>query len=135
MQSLNRWLLEVQSIFNSQGTIDPIDVEQLPALIIQSAANAAAILVLQGQVAVLQAQVALNTANIATNTANIATNTADIAALAVRVTALEARNQILNGIGAPGAGTGNNGDLYLNNTGGAGTRLYGKIAGAWIVIA
>lgn len=42
---------------------------------------------------------------------------------------------VLNGSGVPAAGLGNNGDLYLNNTGGGGTRLYGKIAGAWVAVA
>ncbi len=77
-------------------------------------------------------EVATNTANIATNTANIATNTANIAANTAAIAALAL---IRNGAGVPGAGLGNNGDLYINNTGGAGTRLYGKIAGAWVAIA
>lgn len=42
---------------------------------------------------------------------------------------------VRNGSGVPAAALGNNGDLYLNNTGGAGTRLYGKISGAWVAIA
>lgn len=127
-QQLNRWLIEIQNILNSGGTISPGQVEGLLALI---------------------AQVAVNTANIATNTANIATNTANIATLfgAVaainatiliingRLTALENRNQILNGGGPPGGATGSDGDLYLNNAGAPGTRLYGKIGGVWVVIA
>lgn len=42
---------------------------------------------------------------------------------------------VYNGNGVPSNKQGMNGDLYLNNTGGAGTRLYGKIAGAWVAIA
>jgi len=120
-QQLNRWLLEIQSILNSGGTIDPNNIQGLTALF--------------AQVAVLVTEVAANTANIAANTANIATNTASIAANTAAITALQARNQILNGAGAPIVGLGNNGDLYINNTGGAGTRLYGKIGGAWVAIA
>lgn len=121
-QQLNRWLIELQSILNSQGLIEPDQVDGLPALFTQVAALAT-------QVAALAAQVATNTANIATNTANIATNTANIATLA-------ARNQILNGTGAPGAGLGNNDDMYIDNAGSTpGALLYIKIAGAWVVTA
>jgi hypothetical protein len=127
-QQLNRWLLELQSILNSQGTIDPGNVGGLPALIAQVAT-------LVTEIATLTAEVATNTANIATNTANIATNTANIAANTAAITALQANPIIRNGAGAPGAGLGSNGDLYINNTGGVGTRLYGKIAGAWVAIA
>jgi ABC-type transporter Mla subunit MlaD len=134
-QQLNRWLLEIQSILNAQGLIDPASVAGLPALIAEVATFAAQIATLTADIATLTAEVATltasvtaNTANIATNTANIATNTADIATLA-------ARNQIRNGAGAPGAGLGSNGDLYINNTGGAGTHLYGKIGGTWVALA
>jgi hypothetical protein len=120
-QQLNRWLIELQSILNSQGTVDPSNVDGLPALAAQVATNTAGI-------AANTANIAANTAGIAANTANIATNTANIATLT-------ARNQILNGSGAPSAGLGNNDDLYINNTGSGGTRLYAKIAGSWVALA
>ena len=128
-QQLNRWLIELQSILNSQGLIEPDQVDGLPALFTQVAALAT-------QVAALAAQVATNTANIATNTANIATNTANIATNTANIATLAARNQILNGTGAPGAGLGNNDDMYINNAGSTpGALLYIKIAGAWVVTA
>ncbi len=55
--------------------------------------------------------------------------------LTALINQLQAIAAVRNGAGVPAAGLGNNGDLYLNNTGGAGTRLYGKIAGAWVAIA
>jgi hypothetical protein len=127
-QQLNRWLLEIQSILNSQGTIDPGNVGGLTALIAQVAT-------LVTEIATLTAEVAANTANIATNTANIATNTANIATNATAIAALQANAIVRNGAGVPAVGLGNNGDLYINNTGGAGTHLYGKIAGAWVAFA
>jgi hypothetical protein len=127
-QQLNRWLLEIQSILNSQGLIDPDEVQGLPALFTQVATLAGEVATLTTQVATLTTQVATNTANIATNTANIATNAANIATLT-------ARNQILNGSGVPASGLGNNGDLYINDTGGVGSYLYGKIAGVWVAFA
>lgn len=127
-QQLNRWLIELQSILNSQGTIDPDNVAGLAALIAQVAALAAQVATLATEVVTLTAEVATNTANIATNTANIATNTAAI-------TALQANSVVLNGSGVPASGLGDNGDLYINNTGGAGTNLYAKIAGAWVAFA
>jgi hypothetical protein len=127
-QQLNRWLLEIQAILNSQGTIDSGNVQGLTALIAQVAT-------LVTEIATLTTEVATNTANIAANTASIATNTANIATNTAAITALQANAIVRNGAGAPGAGLGSNGDLYINNTGGAGTRLYGKVAGAWVAIA
>jgi len=120
-QQLNRWLLEIQSILNSQGTIDPDQIAGLVALFAQVANNTANIAANTAAIAASNIVIAANTAAIATNTANIAT--------------LTARNQILNGAGVPAAGLGNNGDLYINDTGGAGTNLYAKIAGAWVAFA
>lgn len=127
-QQLNRWLLEIQSILNDQGLIDPGSVDGLPALFTQVAENTENIATNTANIATNAANIATNTANIATNTANIATNTANIATLT-------ARNQILNGNGAPTGALGNDGDLYINDTGGVGTFLYGRIAGAWVAFA
>lgn len=128
LQPLNRWLLEIQSILNSQGMIDPGNIEGLAVLTAQVTA-------LSATVAALSTVVAANTTNIAANTTANTANTTAITANSTAITALQARNQIRNGSGVPASGLGNNGDLYLNNTGGAGTRLYGKIGGAWVAIA
>jgi len=113
--------LNFKVFLNSQGTIDPSSVDGLPALFTQVAALATQVATLAAEVVTLTTEVATNTANIATNTANIAT--------------LTARNQIQNGSGVPASGLGNDGDLYINNTGSAGTNLYAKIAGAWVAFA
>lgn len=121
LQQLNRWLLELQSILNSGGTIDPTTVDGLIAL---------------------TAQVNTNTTNIGTNTANIATNTAsittingEITTINTSITALQARAIVRNGAGVPAAGLGADGDLYINNTGTTGSHLYGKVSGAWVALA
>jgi hypothetical protein len=126
--TFNRWLLELTAILNSGGGVDPTSVAGLPEALAQVTANTAAIATLQtssggqsGAISSLQFQVATLQSQITTINSSITT--------------LSARNQILNGAGVPAAGLGNNGDLFLNNTGGAGTRLYGKIAGAWVAIA
>jgi peptidoglycan hydrolase-like amidase len=134
-QQLNRWLLEIQSILNNQGVIEPSNVDGLPALFTQVAALAAQVAILAADVATNTANIATNTANIATNTTEITANTANIATNTANIAALTARNQILNGAGAPGGGTGNNGDLYINNAGAPGSYLYGKIAGGWVAFA
>ena len=103
-QQLNRWLLEIQSILNNQGSINQDSVEGLPALTTQVAALAV-------QIAALTIETATNTTNIATNTTNIATNTANIATNTANIAALTARNQILNGAGVPAAGLGSNGEI------------------------
>lgn len=120
-QQLNRWLLEIQSILNTQGTIDPSQIAGLPALFAQVVTNTA--------------KIAANTTAITANTISIAANTAAIATNTISIATLTARNQILNGVGVPAAGLGNDGDLYINNTGAPSTYLYGKIAGTWIAFA
>lgn len=121
LQQLNRWLLEIQSILNSSGTIDPTTVDGLIAL---------------------TNQVNTNTTNIGTNTTNIATINGEITTINGEITTintsiatLQARPLIRNGAGAPASGLGSNGDLYINNTGAVGSYLYGKIAGAWVAFA
>jgi hypothetical protein len=127
-QQLNRWLLEIQSILNNQGLIEPANVDGLPALFTQVAT-------LVAEVATNTADIATNTANIATNTESIAANTASIAANTAAITVLQANPIIRNGVGAPSSALGSNGDLYINNTGSAGTYLYGKIVGTWVAFA
>ena len=134
-QQLNRWLLEIQAILNNQGQIDPTSVAGLVALIAQVATLVTEIATLTTEVAAataavtaLTAEVVALTTQVTTNTTNIATNTANIATLAARAV-------VRNGSGVPAAGLGGNGDLYINNTGGAGTYLYGKIGGAWVAFA
>lgn len=124
-QQFNRWLLELTSIFNDQGTIDPDQIAELPATIVQVGDNTTSI-------TTLFAQLAITNAHVATNTAAIAANAAAIAALAVRVTALEARNQVRNGVAAPGAGTGSVGDWYADTVA---KHIYVKTAPAvWTLI-
>ena len=134
-QQLNRWLLEIQSILNNQGLIEPASVDGLPALFTQVATLVTEIATLTAEVAANTAAIATLTAEVAANTASIATLTTEVAANTAAITALQANAIVRNGSGVPGAGLGSNGDLYINNTGGAGTRLYGKIGGAWVAIA
>jgi hypothetical protein len=125
--TFNRWLLELTSILNNSGVIDQTSVSGLPAVVSQSNANAAAIVTLQTTTGNQGSSIALLQSQINSLTTSIAT-------INGQITTLSARNQILNGAGVPGAGLGNNGDLYINNTGGAGLKLYGKIAGAWVIV-
>jgi len=141
-QQLNRWLIEIQSILNSGGAIDPDQIAGLPALFLQVAAQAL-------QIAANTLNIATNTTNIATNTTNIATNTTNITTLQGQVTTLQgqvttlqgqvttllARNQVLHGNGVPAPGLGINGDLYSDDAGSAGANLYSKRGGAWVAIA
>ena len=144
--ALNRWLLEITSILNSQGGIDPNAVSGLAAT---------------------TAQVASNTASIATNTIGITANTAAINAEVVRAEAAEALLAPLaspgltgtptaptaaagtnttqlatcafvqarggathNGAGAPAVGLGAVGDWYGDPAGGVGARIWIKTGAA-----
>ena len=124
LQPLNRWLIELQSILNSSGLIDPSSVQSLPATIAQVVANTASIGVLNGEVAA-------NTASIVTLNGEVAANTASIVTLNGEVATLQARNQVLNGTVAPVVGQGVNGDWYADTVG---LHIYVKVAGAWVLI-
>ena len=124
LQPLNRWLIELQSILNSSGLIDPSSVQSLPATIAQVAANTTSIGVLNGEVAA-------NTASIVTLNGEVAANTASIVTLNGEVATLQARNQVLNGTIAPVAGQGVNGDWYADT---AGLHIYVKVTGAWTLV-
>ena len=117
LQPLNRWLIELQSILNSSGLIDPSNVQSLPATIAQVVANTASIGVLNGEIGVLDGEVAANTASIVTLNGEVAT--------------LQARNQVLNGTIAPVAGLGADGDWYADT---AGLHIYVKVTGAWTLV-
>ena len=124
LQPLNRWLIELQSILNSSGLIDPSSVQSLPATIAQVAANTTSIGVLNGEVAA-------NTASIVTLNGEVAANTASIVTLNGEVATLQARNQVLNGTVAPVVGQGVNGDWYADTVG---LHIYVKVAGAWSLV-
>ena len=131
LQPLNRWLIELQSILNSSGLIDPSSVQSLPATIAQVVANTASIGVLNGEIGVLNGEVAANTASIVTLNGEVAANTASIVTLNGEVATLQARNQVLNGTVAPVVGQGVNGDWYADTVG---LHIYVKVAGAWVLI-
>lgn len=127
-QQFNRWLLELQSILSNQGGIDPSEVSGLPQVITQVGTNTTDITALEGTTGGQGSAItALQN--------EITAIDSEIATINGQITSLSARNQVLNGAGVPNPGLGNNGDLFLNNTGGSGTRLYGKIGGTWVAIA
>lgn len=122
-QILNRWLVELTNILNAGGTIDPNDVDGLPALILQVA-------VLAVQVFSLSGQVSTNTGDITTLQGQVATNTAGIAANTLAIAALAARNQVYNGTGAPAGALGVVGDWYGDVAGIIGSRIWIKTGAA-----
>ncbi len=125
LQQLNRWLLEIQAILNNSGDVDPNAVQGLPEVIAQSAANAAAIVVLQGQVGG-------NTASIATINGQITAINAAITTINGQITTLSARGELLFGAGAPAAGLGKVNDWYGDTAGAVGARIWIKKAvGVW----
>jgi hypothetical protein len=124
MQSLNRWLLEIQAILNSAGTVDPGQVDGLPEVIAQTALNTS-------NIDALQVSVGDATNSIALLSAQIVTIQTDIATINGTLTTLGARAQVFNGTGAPAAGLGTDNDWYYNRTGAVGARLYIKLAGVW----
>lgn len=125
LQQLNRWLLEIQAILNNSGDINPSVVQGLSEVIAQSAANAAAIAVLQGQVGG-------NTASIAAINAQITAINASIVTINGQITTLSARGELLFGAGAPAAGLGKVNDWYGDTAGAVGARIWIKKAvGVW----
>ena len=131
LQPLNRWLIELQSILNSSGLIDPSSVQSLPATIAQVAANTADIAANTASIVTLNGEVAASTASIGVLNGEVAANTASIVTLNGEVATLQARNQVLNGTVAPVAGLGVNGDWYADT---AGLHIYVKVTGAWTLV-
>jgi hypothetical protein len=123
-QSFNRWCLEVTGILNSQGQIDPGEVEGLPEL-------TADVGVLQGQVATIDGEITTINTHLTTIDGEITTINTHLTTIDSEITALQANPIIRNGSGAPGAGLGSNGDLYIDNNYPGTNRLYAKIAGVW----
>ena len=131
LQPLNRWLIELQSILNSSGLIDPSSVQSLPATIAQVAANTADIAANTASIVTLNGEVAASTASIGVLNGEVAANTASIVTLNGEVATLQARNQVLNGTVAPVVGQGVNGDWYADTVG---LHIYVKVAGAWSLV-
>ena len=131
LQPLNRWLIELQSILNSSGLIDPSSVQSLPATIAQVVANTAQAAANTASIVTLNGEVAANTASIVTLNGEVAANAASIVTLNGEVATLQARNQVLNGTIAPVAGLGVNGDWYADT---GGLHIYVKVAGAWTLV-
>lgn len=118
-QAFNRWLLELTSILANSGGLSPDAIDGYPALVLQVAASAAAITILQGQVGG-------QSGSIAALQAQVTTLTLDLAAADNNITILLARPQVLNGVVDPAAGLGNVDDWYANTIGAAGHRIFVK---------
>lgn len=112
--TLNRWLLELTAILNGQGTIDPSNVDGLPAVITQVGTNTAGIATLNTEVAALNTEVAALQTEVAT--------------LNTEVAVLQTNPVLRMGSTAPAAALGNVGDWYGNLTGAVGARVYIKTA-------
>lgn len=123
--TFNRWLLELTNILNAGGDIDPNSVAGLPEVIAESAQNTLDIAALQGG----QGGQAIQIANLQSQ---VTTLTNAIATINGQITTLSARAQVLNGVGVPAAGLGNDNDWYGNRGGAVGARIYIKVAGAWV---
>ena len=121
--TFNRWLLELTSILEAGGSIDPNSVAGLPQVIAQSAANAAAITVLQGEVGG-------NTGDITTLQGEVTTIDGEIITINGELTTLGARAQVLNGVVDPANGLGSVNDWYANTAGAAGHRIFVKTGAA-----
>lgn len=104
-EGFNRWLLELTSILNDGGGIDPSQVAGLDDLTDEVDNNTAAIGSIQGQVNALSFQV--GTLQLTTNDLVTRMGSAETA-----IAALQVRNQVFNGAVAPGGSLGVVGDWY-----------------------
>jgi hypothetical protein len=111
-QTLNRWLLELTALLNSQGGIDPSNVAGLTALAIQVSTNAANIVFVNGDITLIKAV--------------ITTINGEITTINGEITALQANPVVHNGTGAPAGGLGNVHDWYGDVAGAVGARIWIK---------
>lgn len=103
-QQLNRWLLELTSILNDQGLIDPTQIDGL----VQTIAD------LTASITTLNAQITTLNASVAAADAQITTLNASVAAQGAAIAVLQARSQVLNGLVVPPNGLGSVGDWYAD---------------------
>lgn len=113
-QAFNRWLLDLTSILNDDGSIDPGSVPGLDTL--------------NAEVEALQATVAVQSIEINSLNNTVSSQAGQISSLLGSVVSLEARSQVFTGTGAPSGTLGNITDWYANVGGGAGARIYIKTA-------
>ena len=123
--AFNRWLHDLQAFINEGGgTIDPGLIPGYNELI-------ATVNTQTTEINSLLVNVASLTSSVATLTTHVNTLNTAVTTLAGRVTTLEARPIIRNGIVAPGAGLGANGDWYADTVA---KHIYVKVTGAWVLI-
>lgn len=118
-QSLNRWLLDISSILNSQGTIDPGSVDTLPGTTTQVGQNTSDIAANTTQIGTLDTEVVTLSSEITTLTGQITTLNAEVAVL-------QTNPVVRRGAGAPAGVLGNVGDWYGDVAGAVGARVWIK---------
>lgn len=123
--TFNRWLLELTSILNDNGGIDPGNINGFAALQLAVDNNTADITNLEADVNGLQIDVAALQADVIS--LNTRMNSAETA-----IAALQSRAQVYNGSAAPINSFGNDNDWYAAT--GATKHVYVKLAGAWVQI-
>lgn len=126
----NRWLHDLTVFIGSNG----IDTSQIPGYDVLTST----VTTHTTQISTLNTNVSTNTSNIstlsstsATHTSQIAVNTTNISTNTTNISTLAARSQVLNGVTAPAAGTGVNGDWFADTTA---KHIYVKVAGSWVLI-
>jgi len=148
----NRWLHDLTSFIQEGGGIAPGTIPgydhllstvathsiQISSLIVDVAdntsdigVNTSAIATHTSQIATHTSQIASHTASITANTTAIATNTANIASNTSSISTLANRSRILNGVVAPTAGLGVDGDWFSDTVA---KHIYVKVSGAWVLI-
>jgi hypothetical protein len=124
-QSFNRWLLELTSILNNTGGIDPSEVSGLSEVITQVGTNTA-------DIATLDTTTGGQGTNIATLNSEVAAINSQISIIGGDITALQSNAVVHNGTSDPASGFGRVGDWFANTSGGAGHRIFVKTGvSAW----
>lgn len=123
LQQLNRWLLEIQNILNAGGTIDPAQVDGLPAAYAEIAQSALDIATLKTQVAADEASIVVLQGQVATLNGQVATINGQIATINGQIVTLQANGVPLSGNGVPAGALGKVNDWYADV---AGLHIYVK---------
>ena len=131
--ALNRWLLTLQQVINNSGFVSGSAVDlssnsSFQTLQSAEATDAENITTINGEITTINGE-------ITTINGEITTINGEITTINGKITAL---STILNGSGAPAAGSGADGDLYVDNVklaAGTTPKLYGRTGGTWYSIA
>jgi hypothetical protein len=134
---VNRWLHDLVAFIRNDGGIDSNQVNGFADVSNTTQTNSASISSLNTTVNGQGTSITGLSGTVSTHTSQISSLQSTVSTHTSQIAALQGSGKVLNGSGAPGGGTGNSGDLYVDNialTSGNPNKIYAKYGGTWYSI-